>query len=91
MARIGWIGLGKLGLTCALALAKHGGHQVFGYDPSPRPQQILNGTIPPPEEAGIQELLNGPRLLVMPSPADVVEASEGIVMMSAQVNSGPAR
>ena len=89
MARIGWIGLGKLGLTCALALAKHGGHQVFGYDPSPRPQQILNGTIPPPEEAGIQELLNGPRLLVMPSPADVVEASEGIVMMSAQTPHDP--
>lgn len=89
MARIGWVGLGKLGLTCALALEKHGGHQVYGYDPSPRPQQILNGTVPPPEEAGIEELLNGSRLLVMPSPGDVVAASEGIVMVSVQTPHDP--
>ncbi|MGW2048559.1 hypothetical protein ACWCPF_25755 [Streptomyces sp. NPDC001858] len=89
MARIGWIGLGKLGLTCALTLEKHGGHQVYAYDPSPRPQQILNGAVPPPEEAGIEELLNGSRMLVMPSPDDVVEASEGIVMLSVQTPHDP--
>lgn len=89
MARIGWIGLGRLGLTCALALEKHGGHQVYGYDPSARPQQILNGAVPPPEEAGIKELLNGSRLLVMPSPGDVVAASEGIVMVSVQTPHDP--
>ncbi|MEH0417816.1 hypothetical protein [Streptomyces sp. B21-083] len=86
---VGWLGLGRLGLTCALALAKHGGHQVFGYDPSPRAQQILNGSAPSPEEAGIEELLNGARLLVMPSPADVVAASDGIVMVSVQTPHDP--
>ena len=89
MARIGWCGLGRLGLTCALALEKHGGHHIVGYDPSPRPQQILNGAVAPPEEAGIGELLNGSRMVVMPSPADVVAATDGIVMLSVQTPHDP--
>lgn len=89
MARIGWCGLGRLGLTCALALEKHGGHHIVGYDPSPRPQQILNGAVAPPEEAGIEELLNGSRMVVMPSPADVVAATDGIVMLSVQTPHDP--
>jgi len=75
MANLSWIGLGKLGLTCALALEKHGGHQVTGYDPSPRAAQILNGTAPPPEEAGIEELLNGSRLQIVGSPTEAVAAT----------------
>lgn len=59
MSTVGWIGLGKLGFTCALGLAKFGGHLVAGYDPSPHPRQMLNGQIPLPEEAGIQEVRNG--------------------------------
>ena len=87
--RLGWIGLGKLGLTCALAMEKHGGHHIVGYDPSPRPQQILNRQVPPPEEAGIEELLNGSRMILAPSPSDVVAASEGIVMVSVQTPHDP--
>ncbi len=87
--RVGWIGLGRLGLTCALAMGKHGGHHIVGYDPSPRPQQILNGVVPPPEEAGIEELLNGARMTIAPSPADVVAASDGIVMVSVQTPHDP--
>ncbi|HEY6116074.1 MAG TPA: hypothetical protein VI172_08970, partial [Candidatus Dormibacteraeota bacterium] len=64
-------------------------HHIVGYDPSPRPQQILNGAVPPPEEAGIEELLNGSRMVIMPSPADVVAATDGIVMVSVQTPHDP--
>lgn len=86
---VGWCGLGALGLTCALALGKHGGHDIVGYDPSPRPARILTGETPPPEEAGIEELLNGPRLTLAASPAEVVAATDGIVMVSVQTPHDP--
>lgn len=89
MANVSWIGLGKLGLTCALALEKHGGHQVTGYDPSPRAAQILKGEAPPPEETGIEELLNGSRLRIVGSPAEAVSATDGIVMLSVQTPHDP--
>jgi UDPglucose 6-dehydrogenase len=38
--KIGFIGLGKLGLPCALAMEQKG-HTVFGIDPSPLTQQII--------------------------------------------------
>jgi len=53
--RIGWLGLGRLGLPCALVLAQH--HDVFGYDVSERPWDILAGTIAPMREEGIEKLL----------------------------------
>lgn len=87
--RLGWVGLGKLGLTCALAMEKHGGHHVVGYDPSPRPQRILVGAEPPPEEDGIEALLDGAKLVCAASIADVVAACEGIVMVSVQTPHDP--
>ena len=36
MSNAGWLGLGKLGLPCAAALASCG-HKVYGYDPVPGP------------------------------------------------------
>lgn len=89
MAKVSWIGLGKLGLTCALALEKHGGHQVTGYDPSPRAAKILTGDATPPEEAGIEELLNGSKLRIVDSPAEAVAATDGIVMLSVQTPHDP--
>lgn len=38
---IGWIGLGKLGMPCAEAIA-HRGHQVFGYDIQSVDSQCVN-------------------------------------------------
>lgn len=86
---VSWVGLGKLGLTCALALEKHGGHQVIGYDPSPRAAQILAGEAPPPEEAGIETLLDGATLKLAASPAELVAATDGIVMVSVQTPHDP--
>lgn len=88
MAIVGWCGLGRLGLTCALALAKHGGHHISGYDPSPLPRRILDGQAPAPEEAGIDALL-GASLTLADSPDDVVAATDGIVMVSAQTPHDP--
>ena len=38
---IGFIGLGKLGLPCALAVESRG-HKVVGYDPSQQVKDIIN-------------------------------------------------
>ena len=40
MSRVGWIGLGKLGLPCALAMADSG-HEVVGADANPEVTVII--------------------------------------------------
>jgi UDPglucose 6-dehydrogenase len=55
--QIGFIGLGKLGLPCALAMKKRG-HQIFGYDTSLSVKEILDSGIIPYKEEGAQELLS---------------------------------
>jgi UDP-glucose 6-dehydrogenase len=84
MARIAWCGLGKLGLVCALTLAKHGGHSLIGYDPSTRPNEILRGEVPPPQEEGIEALLSGADLSLAASPAQLVAATDGVVFVAVQ-------
>ena len=54
--RIGVIGLGKLGLPCALAIEAKG-HIVCGYDISPQVQEIVKSRKIPYKEAGAQKLL----------------------------------
>jgi UDPglucose 6-dehydrogenase len=44
VASVGWIGLGKLGGPCSAALAHYGGHEVYGYDPTPH--KIDSATLP---------------------------------------------
>ena len=44
---IGFMGMGKLGLPCALAVEMRG-HKVIGYDPSPSVQEILQTKKLPP-------------------------------------------
>ncbi|MFE9735463.1 NAD(P)-binding domain-containing protein [Streptomyces sp. NPDC005863] len=90
MSTVGWIGLGKLGAVCALTLAKHGGHRVIGYDPSPRPAQILRGEVPPPQEEGIEALLPGADLTLASSPAQVVATADDVVFVAVQTPHSPA-
>tara|TARA_R100000541_G_scaffold753_2_gene4338 strand:+ start:211 stop:1440 length:1230 start_codon:yes stop_codon:yes gene_type:complete len=54
--KIGFIGLGKLGLPCAL-VADSKGHEVFGYDISPAVKDILDTKHMPYREEGSPELL----------------------------------
>lgn len=53
MTAIGWVGLGRLGLPCAAALA-HSGHNVFGYDLNPAVGRYLASRNP--EQAGLDYL-----------------------------------
>jgi UDPglucose 6-dehydrogenase len=54
---VGFLGLGKLGLPCALATAARG-HSVFGFDINPEVKKILDSKVLPYREKGAQELLN---------------------------------
>ena len=54
--KIGFIGLGKLGLPCALVIDSKG-HQVFGYDINQDVKNYLGNREIPYREEGAQELL----------------------------------
>jgi UDPglucose 6-dehydrogenase len=54
---VGFLGLGKLGLPCAL-VADDKGHKVFGYDIDPGVKDILDSKRLPYREQGSQELLD---------------------------------
>jgi UDPglucose 6-dehydrogenase len=55
--RVGFVGLGKLGLSTALAVEKSG-HEVFGCDTDPNIASILESRRLPYREDNAQELLN---------------------------------
>jgi UDPglucose 6-dehydrogenase len=55
--KVGFIGLGKLGLPCALA-AESKGHEVCGYDIDSRVKEILDTKVLPYKEIWAQDHLN---------------------------------
>lgn len=59
--KVGFVGLGKLGLPVALAV-EAAGHEVRGYDPSPLIDEILRTKKLPYVEKDAQELLANSRL-----------------------------
>ena len=59
--KIGFIGLGKLGLPCALAIDSKG-HDVFGYDINPEVENYLLGKEIPYKEEGAPELLKNHKI-----------------------------
>lgn len=63
--KVGFLGLGKLGLPCALAIEK-AGHHVKGFDPSPEVQGIVVSKTLPYREDQAQELLTHSRIAVVP-------------------------
>jgi UDPglucose 6-dehydrogenase len=80
---IGWAGLGKLGLPCALALAKYGGHHVTGYDVSGLPWRVLCREVKAPQEDGIDELLD-PDLLARAGNAEDLVACSDVIFAAVQ-------
>ena len=68
--KIGFMGLGKLGLPCALAVER-AGHEVVGYDPSEQVAEILKSKKLPYREVGAQELLDNTKI-DLASPTDMV-------------------
>jgi UDPglucose 6-dehydrogenase len=71
---IGFVGLGKLGLPCALAINQVG-HNVFGYDINPSVKDILDNKLLPYREKGAQELLDS-HTIKWSSLSDVVSNSD---------------
>ena len=72
---IGFVGLGKLGLPCALAIDSFMEHNVIGYDPDERIQEYLNQKSIPYREEGANKLLENHNIEIK-SLKDVIKNSE---------------
>jgi UDPglucose 6-dehydrogenase len=79
--KIGFIGLGKLGLPCALAIESRG-HEVMGFDLSQAVRQNIAQRRIPYVEEGAQALLDASHLQVA-DVSEVVRASE-IIFVAVQ-------
>lgn len=77
MSNVGWIGLGKLGGPCAAALAKYGGHNVYGYD--------VRGT--EPNDYDFAQL---DPIVLESSVGGVVAATDEVVYVAVQTPHAPA-
>jgi len=71
---VGFLGLGKLGLPCALAIESRG-HEVLGYDISQQVQKIIETKRIPYREIGAQKLLEKSKIEIVGIP-ELVEHSE---------------
>jgi len=80
--KAGMIGLGKLGLPCALAMESRG-HTLCGYDVMPEPREYLKTRKIPYLEEGTPELLKEHNLHHTNSIAEVVAGSQ-IVFVAVQ-------
>ena len=85
--KIGYIGLGKLGLPVALSVACH--HDVVGYDVSREPAEIVDSGRYPHRELQAQAYLEQTSLRVVPSVQEVVQHAE-IVFVLVQTPHHPA-
>ena len=72
--KVGFIGLGKLGLPCALAVESRG-HEVIGYDPSEQVEQIIDSKQLQYQEIWAQDYLDKSKIQIRPV-EDVVKHSE---------------
>lgn len=62
--KIGFMGLGKLGLPCALS-SEAAGHEVVGYDPNPAVADYIRDKRIPYREEGTPELLQNTKVRVV--------------------------
>lgn len=83
--KVGFIGLGKLGLPCAIAIESKG-HTVFGYDQNPKVKEyISSGEIPYQEEG--MEILKDSNIEVYPLEKTIKESD--IVFVAVQTPHRP--
>ena len=62
--KVGFIGLGKLGFPCAVALEQVGGHEVRGFDVSPTVAKILSEKTAPYIEQEFPKFLKNTNLIL---------------------------
>src|ERR1019366_8560687 len=84
--RVGWIGLGKLGLPCALACESKG-HEVRGVDPDPGVARILATRSLPYLEEGATALLASTQLKL--TTMEELVAWAEIIFVAVQTPHGP--
>ena len=80
---VGWLGLGRLGLPCALAIADHPDHDVTAYDPA-----VTGPKRPPWDEPGVYDLL-GRTTLTFAASVDEVVAAADVVFVAVQTPHAP--
>jgi UDPglucose 6-dehydrogenase len=87
--KVGWCGMGKLGLTCAMVLAG-AGHEVTGYDTRDWWLRVLKQETPPPREQGFAVLRDqvADQLKWATSPRGLVGASD-VVFVAVQTPHAP--
>jgi len=73
MEKIGFIGIGKLGLDCAEVMAEK--HQVWGYDPAPRTSETV-------KVVGVEELVQNSEWIFIAVPTPHAEGYDGSVPSS---------
>lgn len=79
--KVGFIGLGKLGLPVALAVESQG-HEVVGYDTDTAVRGYVEAKWIPYQEVGVAELLESTRLVVGDDPGIVTDCD--IVFVAVQ-------
>lgn len=88
--KIGWIGLGKLGLPCALALEDMGKHDIVGYDIHPLVRRSIETRVPlRPKEEGLEQLLSQTKLKSVTDVDDVVVHTDRFIFMAVQTPHHP--
>lgn len=86
--RVGFVGLGKLGLPVALAVESKG-HEVAGYDINPAVATYVAERAIPYVEAGAPELLAETKLEVHASMAELIDWDPDIVFVPVQTPHDP--
>ena len=77
--KIGYVGLGKLGLPVALSAARW--HDVVGYDPAPQAAEALASRVYPHREERAQEYLESTTLRAVGSVDDVVRHADVVFVL----------
>lgn len=81
--KIGFIGLGKLGLPCAAAISVEAQVEVFGYDLNPKVSEYVASSKIPYIEALCENYLERAKIHVLDSVEDVV-ANSSIIFLAIQ-------
>ena len=84
---VGFMGLGKLGLPCALAMEHYGTHKIFGFDVNPGVLENIKARRIPYTEAGAQDLLDRSQITLCDVQALV--RSSDIVFIAVQTPHAP--
>lgn len=85
--RVGFVGLGKLGLPVALAIEAKG-HEVCGYDINPNVAQYIKDQKIPFREEGVEKLLQTTKLDIKKDILGVVQSSD-IIFIPVQTPHDP--